>query len=64
MADKPYKHVYMVEGADGPDGKPRTWWTKVGIAFVNRDGSWSVSLSAVPVTGRILIRDPSPNDKG
>ena len=32
-------------------------WTKVGIAFVNRDASINVILDAVPLNGRIQIRD-------
>jgi hypothetical protein len=40
-------------------------WTKVGIAFVNRDASINVILDAVPLNGRIQIRDrkvfPKPN---
>ena len=32
-------------------------WTKVGVGFVNRDGSINVLLDAVPLNGRIQIRD-------
>ena len=33
-------------------------WRKIGGAFVNRDGSLSVILDALPVSGRMHIRDP------
>ena len=54
-----YRNMWMVEeraSADGGAGK--TYWTKVGVAFENRDGSWSVELAAVPVNGRLQMRDP------
>lgn len=35
----------------------RTWWTKIGVAFVNKDGSLTVRLDAVPVNGTLQIRD-------
>lgn len=35
----------------------KTYWTKVGSAFVNKDGSINVFLEALPVSGKIQIRD-------
>jgi len=40
---------------EGKDGKSR--WTKVGMAFVNKDGSINVFLDAFPKDGKIQIRD-------
>ena len=40
----------------------RHYWNRVGVAFVNRDGSLNVKLEAVPVSGEIQIRDYSPRD--
>ena len=34
------------------------FWTRIGSAFVNRDGSLNVTLSAMPVNGKLHIRDP------
>lgn len=42
------------------DGK--TYWLKVGAAFVNRDGSWNVHLDALPATGKLQIRDLDERD--
>ncbi len=44
----------------------RSFWTKVGAAFPNRDGSMTVRLEAVPVNGILQIRDeePGPRQKG
>jgi hypothetical protein len=39
------------------------YWTRVGVAFVNRDGSINVKLEAVPVSGEIHVRDYVPRDE-
>lgn len=36
------------------------YWTRIGVAFVNRDGSMNVKLEAVPVSGEIHVRDYVP----
>lgn len=35
-------------------------WLRVGLAFVNSDGSLNVKLDAFPVSGQLQIRDQSP----
>lgn len=35
-------------------------WLRVGIAFVNVDGSLNVRLDAMPVSGQLHIRDAPP----
>jgi len=35
----------------------RTYWTKVGIAYENRDRSITCKLDALPVSGTLQIRD-------
>ena len=40
----------------------RQFWVRVGVAFVNRDGSLTVRLDAVPVNGRLHIRDYQPRE--
>ncbi len=55
------KDVFAVtERESGTEGAKK-WWTKVGIGFVNRDDSISVVLDALPLTGRLYIRDRRPN---
>jgi len=34
----------------------RSFWTKVGVAYTNRDSSITVQLDALPVSGRLQIR--------
>ena len=35
----------------------KSYWIKIGAAFPNHDGSETVLLDALPVNGRIQIRD-------
>lgn len=53
------KHIWMVEDVKQSDGPGKTYWTKVGTAFANLDGSWSLELSAFPVSGKLQLRDPA-----
>ena len=34
----------------------KSYWTRVGVAYPNRDGSINVNLDALPVSGRLQIR--------
>lgn len=47
------KNVYTV--IEGADRKPR--WLRIGVAFVNTDGSLNVRLDALPTNGTLQIRD-------
>lgn len=38
----------------------RSFWNRIGVAFVNRDGSLNVKLNAFPVDGKMQIRDYVP----
>lgn len=38
-------------------GEKRSFWTKVGSAFQNKDGSVTVKLEALPLSGTLQIRD-------
>jgi hypothetical protein len=35
----------------------KSYWTKVGAAFPNRDGSWTLRLDAFPMSGTLQMRD-------
>jgi len=58
------KDVYMIvetgKEKEGQDGKKDAFWTKIGVAFENKDSSLTVVLNAFPVDGRLNIRDPKP----
>ena len=40
----------------------REFWVRVGASFVNRDGSLNVRLDAMPVNGKLQIRDYQPRE--
>lgn len=40
-----------------------TRWLRVGVAFLNRDGSENVYLDAVPLSGKLQIREEDPKDE-
>ena len=52
------------------EGRERSRWVRVGVAFDNKDGSLNVLLDALPLTGRLQIRardvesDPGGNGSG
>ena len=40
----------------------KSYWTRIGIGSVNRDGSLSLTLEALPLGGKIQVRDYTPRD--
>ncbi|MFH1810795.1 MAG: hypothetical protein ABIJ09_18780 [Pseudomonadota bacterium] len=44
-------------------GEGKSFWRQVGAAFVNRDESLTVLLDALPVNGRLHIREYSERDE-
>lgn len=40
----------------------KSFWTRIGVAFVNRDGSLNVKLECLPVNGELQIRDQKERD--
>jgi hypothetical protein len=55
MATKQMKSVYTVTERNG-----KSFWLRVGIGFVNRDGSINLKLDAHPTNGTLQIRDYEP----
>lgn len=51
------KIVYNINERDG-----RTFWNRIGVAFVNRDGSMNVRLDSLPVNGEMHVRDYVPRE--
>ena len=56
MPNKPHREVYTVIANAGADKKSR--WVKIGATFLNRDGSESVFLDALPTNGKLQLRSP------
>ena len=52
MENSKIKFIYTIS-----ERGERKFWTKVGVAFVNRDGSLNCKLESLPVDGQLHIRD-------
>jgi hypothetical protein len=58
MDNSKMKLAYVITTRNG-----KHFWNRVGVAFVNNDGSINVKLEAMPVSGEIQIRDYVPRDE-
>lgn len=52
------KIVYVIS-----ERNSKSYWNRVGVAFVNTDGSINVKLDAMPVSGQLQIRDYAPREE-
>jgi hypothetical protein len=52
------KIVYVIS-----DRNSRKYWSRIGVAFTNADGSLNVKLEAIPVSGEMQIRDYVPREE-
>ena len=50
------KDVYAIYESKN-EGRERSRWVRVGVAFENRDHSINVLLDAIPLSGRLQRRD-------
>jgi hypothetical protein len=41
----------------------KSYWTRMGVGFVNQDGSWNLRLDAIPVNGVLQVREWEPSDR-
>ncbi len=51
--------VFSIRETQTESGQSQSWWTRVGRAFRNRDGSINVHLDALPMQGKLQLREPS-----
>jgi hypothetical protein len=59
MDQSKMKAVYtIVERGEG-----KSYWTRIGVAFENRDGSYNLKLDALPVNGQLQMREYEPKEK-
>ncbi|MEM7083739.1 MAG: hypothetical protein AAF465_13495 [Pseudomonadota bacterium] len=58
---KPDLYAYTIIETAGEETKD--FWQRVGSAWRNQDGSINVSLNALPVNGRLHIREPKADDE-
>lgn len=58
MDGKGMKVAYSVSERAG-----KSYWTRIGVGYVNKDGSWNMKLDAFPIAPATLqIRDWEPRD--
>jgi len=55
---RPYRVVYAIV-----ERREKKFWSRIGAAFQNQDGSVNVLLDALPMNGELQIRDPQPKDR-
>ncbi|GAC1353033.1 MAG: hypothetical protein NVS3B20_17180 [Polyangiales bacterium] len=55
----PRKAVYTILEKPGD----RAYWLRIGWAHVNRDGSYNLNLDALPINGKLQVRDYTPRDE-
>jgi len=65
MSNRNMKHlVAVVERGEGNNKKG--YWTRIGVAFENRDGSHNLRFDYLPANiaeTTIPLRDPNPQDE-
>lgn len=63
MAGQKRHKILWVVTERGTGADVKSFWTRVGIAFENRDGSWSLQFDCLPLNGRVQMRDPKARDE-
>ncbi len=52
------RDVYHIVEKEAEGNEPaKAIWTKIGVAFVNRDQSLNVIMDMLPLNGKLHIRD-------
>ena len=54
--------AYTITKNEKQGGKD--FWTRIGVCFVNRDGSMNLKLNALPLGGEIHIREENKQEQG
>ena len=57
------KVVWTVVERGTSNGAVKSYWTRVGVGFVNRDGSINLKLDAIPTNGTLQVREWEPLDR-
>jgi len=57
MESKKLKIVYTIT-----ERGERSFWNRIGVGYVNRDGSVNIKLDAMPVNGTMQVRDWQDRD--
>jgi len=57
MESKQLKIVYTIT-----ERGEKHFWNRIGVGYVNRDGSLNIKLDAMPVNGTMHVRDWTSRD--
>jgi hypothetical protein len=57
------KAVYSLVERTSANTGTKTYWTRVGVGFVNRDGSITLRLDAIPINGQLQVREWEPYER-
>ena len=56
--------IFVVEDYT-KDGEEKASWIRLGVAFENKDGKgFNLQLTAIPVTGKLVMRLHEPKKEG
>jgi hypothetical protein len=64
--NKNMKHIWAAVNYTDSDKEKKTFWTKIGVAFENKDGSSNLVFDLFPTslaTTTIQIRDIPANER-
>ena len=56
---KQMKTVFTITERNG-----RSFWTRIGVGFVNGDGSLNLRLDAIPLNGNLQVREYEAGREG
>ncbi len=62
-AQPPAKRLAVYTIIEKP-GSDRSFWTRIGYAWVNRDQSINIQLDALPMNGRLHVREAPERPAG
>ena len=60
MSAQPKRAVYVISEKEGAKAR----WTRIGVAFDNKDSSLTILLDALPANGKLHVRDFPAEQEG
>jgi hypothetical protein len=54
------KAVFTIVERGSGNGLTKSYWTRVGVGFVNKDGSITLKLDCLPINGTLQVREWEP----
>jgi hypothetical protein len=57
------KAVFTIVERGTSNGMTKSYWTRVGTGFVNKDGSVTLKLDCIPISGTLQVREWEPYER-